>query len=140
METLESMGLDRYRRGIVAIEQACEAGLALVPRGNEVALQPLSQDYDQDRVDAAWNILKQNKNGILGITSAPESVKQALAESQVALSVVTEWMLDQQDLWDRLERIHRMLSDDSECVRGAARCLPDAIVRCQVCIREKNNE
>ena len=133
METL-GYGLRGYRMGLDAIEVAYNNVLKLVPSGREVTLSPAGADYDKDQAEVVSGLIRLRRKDIIGITADPQRTRQALSEAQRALSTANEWVLDQLDLWDRLEKAYRALfPDDTTCVVGSDGCLPDAVVRCEPC-------
>lgn len=129
-------GLTGYRKGLDAIETAYHNGLMLVPSGREVTLKPAVEDYDKDQAEVVIGIIRQRREDIIGITADPQHTRHALSEAQGALSTAYTWVLDQLDLWDRLEQAYRALyPDDTTCVVGPDGCLPDAVVTCKACQR-----
>jgi len=127
-------GLTGYRHGLDAIEAAYTAGLKLVRTGSEVDIQAAGADIDRAAVGQVLELLRGRRESIIGITADPQRTRQALAEAQLTLAAANEWVLDQLDLWDRLEKIYRsMFPDDTMCVRGEEGCLPEAVVTCKAC-------
>jgi hypothetical protein len=132
-------GLNRYHKGITAIEVAYNNGLQLVPNGREVEViknKAKASDYKQDGIEAVIAIIRHNREDIIDITRDPQRTRQALSEVQETLSKANTWVVDQLDLWDRLEKVYRALfPDDKTCIMGSDGCLPDAVVRCEACCR-----
>jgi hypothetical protein len=127
-------GLTGYRMGLEAVETAYRNGLMLAPSGREVTLRPASGDYDRDQAELVIGLIRLRREDIIGITADPQHTRQALSEAQGDLSTAYTWVLDQLDLWDRLEKAYRLLfPDDTTCVVGPDGCSPDAVVRCKPC-------
>lgn len=131
---MEALGLTEYERGIAAVEAAYNAGLKLVPDGSGVKLRPVVPDYDKEQAELVTELLRPSKKDIVSLTLDPQRTRRALSEAQDALSEANKWVGVQLDLWDRLEKIYRLLfPDDASCIRGEKGCRPDAVVCCKAC-------
>jgi len=126
--------LTQFTKGITAIEAAYGADLKLVLTGGNVELNPTTPDYDKDQAELVIQLLRQGRKDIIYLTENPERTRQTLAKAQDALSEANTWVMVQLDLWDRLEKLYRLLfPDDARCIKGSDGCRPDAPVSCAVC-------
>jgi len=132
-------GLSQYQSGLEGIEIARNHGLQLVPNGEHVNIVRPKEPAADDavRVDLAIEIIRRRKDDVVAITSDRERTRQTLSAAQEALAKANKWVIDQLDLWDRLESAYRALwPEDTGCVRGEEGCIPigaGGVVRCVSC-------
>jgi hypothetical protein len=130
--------LTSYKEGLRLVELAWGAGLRLIPDGEELDVR---RDPTAHDVEKAWLVveaLKAKREVLTALTSDPESIRQALADTQKRLATGYEWVTTHLDLWDRLEKAYRRLyPDDLRCVCGD-KCADDAVVRCKMCEGDVN--
>ena len=126
--------LKALEKGIIGIETAYKNGLRLVAAGPEIAIKPMSKDYDREQAKLIVQMLQQSSESVKAITADAESIRKTLRASQETLLRDNDEFLVNLDLWDRLEKAYRMVfPDDSACIAGERGCLDNALVRCKAC-------
>jgi len=141
-EALVFLNLASLERGVKAIELAHINGLRLVPNGRELDVRrdPQAENYNKEQAERIVSMLGRGKEELLAITGNPTAVRDVLVQSQRQLANHNEKLFTYLDLWDRLEKVYRLLfSDDTGCIGGENGCPADAVACCKACEGKSTN-
>ena len=131
--------------GVNCLQEAYENGLTLSMKEGAMVIRrgkgsgvPREQSkkafetlQDDPYYTAMESIIKASSDNLYGM----------MAESQRCMSEAQDWLIDELDRWDRLEKVCRLLwGKPTECIAGSSGCLPDAIVKCDFCVEQPVKE
>ena len=114
-------------------------GLSIVPDGSKQSgikevWPPKSGEYDRDTIATLLEVIKSNSESTWPIAGDPEGLRDALSRAQQSMTIVYAWLDVQFDIWDRLDKMLRILYPDTGCIRGDE-CGGDMIVSCKACAK-----
>ena len=93
-----------------------------------------NKDIDREQAGLVAKILQRNSDAVQSIACDQDQIRVVLAETQAAMAVTYEWLMENLDLWDRLQKVYRKIyTEDTACIRGDKGCLSDAIAVCAAC-------
>ena len=137
MEHLED--LRKVETIIKLYEYIQDNGFGMTVNGDKLSLEP-PKTIDDKVAQEIVTIVKNNKSNFMNLIADPASVKENLVTVQKRTVHGNRYVLSNMDLWDRLEKIYRLIApEDTECINGSG-CDEEVLVNCKACLNEVINE
>ena len=126
--------LRHIEKGVQLYEMVRLNGFTVIPDGADLGVKP-PDAIDPDQLQIIMQMLKNNKQDLVALTSDLPGIRAMLASTQERMIHAHEWLMTHLDLWDRLEKLYRELApQDTECVHTPEHFCPEAaVVNCKAC-------
>ena len=112
MEHLED--LRKVETIIKLYEYIQDNGFGMTVNGDKLSLDP-PKTIDDKVAQEIVTIVKNNKSNFMNLIADPASVKENLVTVQKRTVHGNRYVLSNMDLWDRLEKIYRLIApEDTE--------------------------